>query len=241
MRRLVAALVAVSFTGCSFALVRGPGDVENPPRVYPDCTDSLAWPVTDGILGLLFLAVGANADGYDSSTDTYSSDTHDQQVASGLITAAAFVASAVYGYTRVSSCREARDQFTASAPQQNPYGYPGQYPQPYPGQQPYPYPGQQPYPYPSTQPQPYPSTQPQPYPAQPQPYPSQPQPYPPQQPQYPTQVYPQQPQGPQPGSEGGTCMANNACNTGLVCASNLCVRPVQGPPGGGLSGNVRTP
>jgi hypothetical protein len=194
-RGLVAsiAIAATATTGCSFAFVRGPGDVGDPPRTYPECTDSLAWPVVDGVMGLFSLAFAASPqeERYDSSTDTYEQSSKTEQVTSGLLMAAAFIGGAIYGYTRVSSCKEARSAFEASVPPQQPY---------YPPQQPY---------YPQ-QPQPY---YPQPYP-QPYPYP---QPQPP-------------PQQPQPGFEGGACLANNVCGQGLVCASNLCVRPA-GPGG----------
>jgi hypothetical protein len=176
--RWVASFACVALSGCSFFMVRGPSDPQ-PQHGYaaaePDCTDSMGWPIADGVLAGVFLmsALGAVAQTDEQPMSTLDDDRdHNEVVASGLVMGSIAAASAYVGYSRVRRCREAREQYAAS----NPYG-PQPYAQPY-GPQPYgPYPGQYPVQaYPQAQPQAYP--QPQPYPqAQPQAYP-QPQPYP---------------------------------------------------------------
>lgn len=224
------ALFAMTTNGCSFAFVRGPGDVESPPRVYPECTESLAWPVVDGVMGLFSLAFAASPtqDRYDPETDSYEKTDRSEQLIAGLLMAAAYVGGAIYGYSRVSACKDARLAFASSVPQQMPPPY---YPYGYPAPQ---------YPYPSQPPPPY--TYPQPYPTQPS------------YPQQPPQAQPGMEGGqclagatcgaglvcasticvrqppppatsPAAGAEGGACLANATCGADLTCASGLCVRP----------------
>ncbi|MBA3539568.1 MAG: hypothetical protein H0T79_08050 [Deltaproteobacteria bacterium] len=129
---LASLAIAVSVAGCSLAFVHGPGDVGTPPRVYAECTDSLLWPVIDGVLGLSSLGIILNPD--DTEGSGTGSNERAAQITSGVIMAAAFTASAIYGWTRVSSCQESRAAFLASAPPPQPMYYPPQpyAPQPYP-------------------------------------------------------------------------------------------------------------
>jgi hypothetical protein len=162
----VALATALSLTGCSFLLVRGPGDVGNPPTVYADCTTSLTWPAVDAGLGLLWglgVATTATRDLEPNETE----DSRQEAIIGASILGAVAIASAVVGYRRTQRCEESHAAYTAAYPQgrQQPYypGYPQQgYPQPYPPQ---PYPPQPGYP------QPYPP-QPAPAPATPAPPPS---------------------------------------------------------------------
>ena len=221
--RVLAVILAIAVTGCSFFLTSGPSD-DQPRRTYPSCTTSNTWPIVDTVFAAIFLSAMVGAISEDDDRET-SIDDNEASKAEKITSAALFTGltgvSAYLGYKRVSACRGARKEFQAT----NGYGYRGAYPYgAYPGQQPYPaqpqsYPGQQP-----AQPQPYPGQYPAPYPgqAQPQPYPSQPAAAP----------QPQPPAGSQPtavpsvlGTEGDVCASNDECAPGLACTANVCKRP----------------
>jgi hypothetical protein len=92
------ALTAVS--GCSLAFVDAPPR-DHASRHFFDCTSSMLAPGLDATLaGIMALGVaGAMSDG-----------SHDSQsVVDGTVLAAGALASATYGYLRVSRCREAKD------------------------------------------------------------------------------------------------------------------------------------
>lgn len=193
--KLACLVLAGSLTGCSFFMTRGPVDAGNPPRAYPSCTDSMTWPIVDGVLTGLFVAamVGAIADEDSMSTSEDGDSTRAEQITSALLFAGLTGTSAYVGYNRVSRCRGATERFHAA------------YPNGMPAYQPYPY---QPY-----YPQPYPAVQPQPYPAQPAQTPPPTTPAPPA--TVPTAL----------GTEGDVCASTDECATGLTCTSNVCLRP----------------
>ena len=149
------ALLAL-LTSCSFVFTSGPDS--GPPRAYPRCTSSMAWPVVDGVLTALFLTATITAIATDEKSSSSLDDDGESSKAAQITSSALFTvaagASAYVGYRRVSGCRNAREQFASQYPQGvQPYPYAQPYPQPYPAQQPYPYPAQQP---PAPQPAPPP-------------------------------------------------------------------------------------
>ena len=97
---LAVACAAPLLSGCSFLFVDGP-----PPHhrslAYFDCTSSRLAPVTDLVLGgLEGIGVAAEVAGQQRSSDS--------SVIAPAAVAAAFVASGIVGFMRVSSCNEAK-------------------------------------------------------------------------------------------------------------------------------------
>ncbi len=124
MKRTLAAILSITVTGCSFVMVSGPGNVGNPPQVYPDCSDSMTWPIVDGILSASFLLSGIGVVGatHDESSSTEKGGT--AGAISAVLFAAAFGAGAYIGYGRVSKCKETREAFIAAHPNgMQPTGY----------------------------------------------------------------------------------------------------------------------
>ena len=211
--KLLCVVLALSVTGCSFLFTRGPSD--GPPRSYPSCSSSMAWPIVDGVFSALFLvsmstAIASDDDEMDATVNEDDNATRAQKITSAALLAAATGISAYVGYRRVSRCRRAQESFQMQYPNGGAYQYGPQqqyptYPQTYPAQ-PQPYPGQQPQQYPPAQSYPPAQTYP---PAQPAPT-TQPTPLP-----APTAL----------GTEGDVCASSAECSTGLTCASNVCVRP----------------
>ena len=95
------ALTAVS--GCSLAFVDAPPR-DHASRHFFDCTSSMLAPGLDATFaGIMALGVaGAMADGSHDSTS----------VVDGTVIAAGALASATYGFIRVSRCREAKDKLS---------------------------------------------------------------------------------------------------------------------------------
>jgi hypothetical protein len=95
------ALTAVS--GCSLAFVDAPPR-DHASRHFFDCTSSMLAPGLDATLaGIMALGVaGAMADGSHDSTS----------VVDGTLVAAGALASATYGFIRVSRCREAKEKLS---------------------------------------------------------------------------------------------------------------------------------
>ena len=149
--RAVALITALALGGCSFLFTRGP--TQPPPNVQtpypPDCTTSMAWPIFDGIMGVIGWLATANAVSNRDMAGT------NDNVVGAVIFAGAFTAGAFVGYSRVSRCDEARERFMAAYP----YGQGYQQPQPYYGQ---PQPQQPPPPAQPPQPQPPPAVEPAP-------------------------------------------------------------------------------
>lgn len=140
MNRIVAAVLALTVPSCSFVLTTGPGAVGNPPVAYPDCTESMTWPIVDGIFAASMLLSGVGVLG---ATRDQSSTTQDGGTAgaiSALLMAGAFAAGAYVGYSRVSSCKEKREAFLTAHPNgMNPVyggGGGGYYPNPQNPQEP---------------------------------------------------------------------------------------------------------
>lgn len=96
---LAVACVAPLLGGCSFLFVDGP-----PPRhrslAYFDCTSSRLAPITDLVLGGL--------EGLAVADDVGRGPRNDSSVIAPAAVAAAFVASGIVGFMRVSSCNEAK-------------------------------------------------------------------------------------------------------------------------------------
>jgi hypothetical protein len=105
--RVWAALLALFPAGCSFAFVDGPPTVHKQ-LPYFECTSSNVLPTLDAVVGGLYgiAAVGQLASS-SSSSSTYSNDDHTNAIIYGALAVVAG-ASAVYGYQKTSSCREAK-------------------------------------------------------------------------------------------------------------------------------------
>jgi len=95
-----AAIALTAVSGCSLAFVEGPPK-DHASRHFFDCTSSLLAPGLDATMaGIMALGtVGALSDGSNDKS----------QVVDGTVLAAAALASATYGYIRVSRCRDAKD------------------------------------------------------------------------------------------------------------------------------------
>jgi hypothetical protein len=114
-RRLLAATVVVSFSGCSFATVqraRPPAEIEDP-RVADDCTTSNLAPGADTALAVAGVIAGnvilADATKPDPNCDSRRTTCGPSgNVGAGLavaIAGAVFTGSAVYGYLTTAKCR----------------------------------------------------------------------------------------------------------------------------------------
>ncbi|MBL9013520.1 MAG: hypothetical protein JNL83_05070 [Myxococcales bacterium] len=127
MKRIIAAVLALTVPSCSFVLTTGPGAVGNPPVAYPECTESMTWPIVDGIFAASMILSGIGILG---STRDESDTTEDGGTAgaiSAVLMAGAFAAGAYVGYSRVSSCKEKREQFLTANPGGMRGGYGGGY------------------------------------------------------------------------------------------------------------------
>jgi hypothetical protein len=102
---LCAIFLAAGSGGCSFLFVDGPPE-KHRQLPYFTCSTSKAWPVVDTIFAASYAVATAgvlSADSNDSSS----------KATAALVPAAAaalMTASAVYGYGKTSSCREATDE-----------------------------------------------------------------------------------------------------------------------------------
>ena len=106
---LLAALLALLPAGCSFAFVDGPPSTHKQ-LPYFECTSSNVLPTVDAVIGGAY-GIGAVAQlaSSSSSSGTYSSNDRSDAILAGGA-AVLFVASAVYGYQKTNSCREAKEQ-----------------------------------------------------------------------------------------------------------------------------------
>ena len=52
MKRIAAAVLALTVPSCSFVFTSGPGAVGNPPVAYPECTESMTWPIIADLCGV---------------------------------------------------------------------------------------------------------------------------------------------------------------------------------------------
>jgi hypothetical protein len=106
---VLAAIFALFPAGCSFAFVDGPPTTHKQ-LPYFDCTSSKVLPTVDAVIGGAY-GIGAVASlAGSSSSGTYSSSNDRSDTILAGATAILFVASAVYGYQKTSSCREAKEQ-----------------------------------------------------------------------------------------------------------------------------------
>ena len=125
--------------GCSFIFSEGPP--ANHHRLpYFDCSTSYAPPVIDtvwaGLQGLNALGAAAT-----SEADWNAEISRGGVIAVGLLWLALSGTSAIYGYNKVGSCRDAKNQLMLRMSRQPPGGYPPTWPPP-PGYPPsYPPPG----------------------------------------------------------------------------------------------------
>ena len=104
-------LVAVWGGGCSFAFVDGPPTMHRQ-LPYFECTSGNGLPTVDLVLGAL---TGIEAAALFESGSSYSTGSNTEAaVAAGE--AALFAASAIYGYGKTSSCREAKAELMQRLP-----------------------------------------------------------------------------------------------------------------------------
>jgi hypothetical protein len=103
----------VSGSGCSFLFVDGP-PAQHQKMAYFDCTSSNALPVIDVALGGIY-GIGAASELATSVDSGTTSDRTSAFVALGAATL--FVASGITGFSKTSSCREAKDQLVHRASQ----------------------------------------------------------------------------------------------------------------------------
>jgi hypothetical protein len=103
------ALLTLLPAGCSFAFVDGPPSTHKQ-LPYFECTSSNVLPTVDAVVGGIYgvAAAATLIDSSSSSSSSYSNDRSDALLAGALAVVA--VSSAVYGYHRTSSCREAKEQ-----------------------------------------------------------------------------------------------------------------------------------
>jgi hypothetical protein len=123
-------LLAVSATGCSFAFVDGPPAAHRQ-LPYFVCTQSNVLPTIDLALGGLAAIQAVSQYPSSSSSTSYSTGSKEEAyIAAGE--AAIFAASAIYGYSKTASCREATGEMIKRMPPAPafapapaaPYGYP---------------------------------------------------------------------------------------------------------------------
>jgi hypothetical protein len=116
---LCTVLLSVSGSGCSFVFVDGPPTMHKQ-LPYFECTSSNALPTVDLVLGAV-IGIGAGAELAASSGSTYSSG-NNTGAAVAIGEAALFAASAIYGYQKTSSCREAKADLMLRLPRNPGYG-----------------------------------------------------------------------------------------------------------------------
>lgn len=210
----IAVVVAVATSGCSFVFTKGPSATQpNQPiaagNLPPDCTDSMAFPIIDGVLAVFGVMVATGAKDQNSRTNTGDKN---GTIALGVIGAGVAVASAFVGYGRVTKCRRARESFMLAN-----YGAgAGGYQQPQASQ--YPAAGEPVQPYP---PAPVDTASPNSQPVGPTPPVKPPAP-----PVAPLPPAPPSPPPPPPtlGTEGDVCASQAECAEGFTCSDNVCLK-----------------
>jgi hypothetical protein len=102
-------MVALLFhSGCSFLFVKGPPEQHAQMSSF-DCSESNAWPVIDTIWAGLN-GLGAISASNDSTTPSPGQPSHSQVVAVGVSWLVVSGISAIYGFSKVSTCNDARRQ-----------------------------------------------------------------------------------------------------------------------------------
>jgi hypothetical protein len=129
---LCAALLTVS-AGCSFAFVDGP-PANHRKLPFFSCTSSNTLPIVDLVVGGALAASSAGM--FDGSNTTTENTT---AIAVAVGEAALFAASAVYGFSKTSACKEANAELMARLPPTPTY-QPGYHPQQQPAYDPWLYP-----------------------------------------------------------------------------------------------------
>jgi hypothetical protein len=101
---------------------------------YFECTSGNALPTVDLLIGAAGgIAAAAALSTRNSSSDPYATNSNQTDVVMGLGYLAVFGASAVYGYSKTSSCREAKAELMQRLPRGGGPGFgPGPYPPPPP-------------------------------------------------------------------------------------------------------------
>jgi hypothetical protein len=107
--RLVSAALALGLGGCSFAFVHGPPANHRQMRFF-DCSTSNALPLLDSVMAAG--AVGETLDAVTGSATTMNKT----ELATFAVEAAILGASAVYGFTKTSDCRDAQAAMLARTP-----------------------------------------------------------------------------------------------------------------------------
>lgn len=108
----IAAVIAMASLqpGCSFLFVKGPPANHAEVATF-DCSDGYGWPAVDAIwAGLNGLGAATAGDDMDQGTGTKSGPSHDQIVAVGVSWLVVSGISAIYGFSKVSACREAKER-----------------------------------------------------------------------------------------------------------------------------------
>lgn len=108
MKRIVALVVAMSLSGCSFAMVKAPTTTEPEPTTWPVCTDHYFWALVDGSITAL-AATGV--------AFFLNKDDEWAPIVAGFEGALAlgFGISAVTGLGKTSRCRTARAAYEKAA------------------------------------------------------------------------------------------------------------------------------
>ncbi len=110
MTRPLAAVLALTMSGCGLTMTTGP-DPHRPPDQRPVCTETMDAPKRDGIgavLGFVAVVVGA---ALLSTDDEGNQDAGAVALAGGLVTMAVAYGSGYVGYRRVKQCQKAIDAF----------------------------------------------------------------------------------------------------------------------------------
>jgi len=98
-------LVAAGASGCSFVFVRGPPDRPIAPDAALKCSDSLAAPITDLILGsvtMVLTAVGKKQDEQNQTGPQLVMDPYPYLIGIGLL----WLGSSVFGFVQSDRCQE---------------------------------------------------------------------------------------------------------------------------------------
>src|SRR5690606_27632292 len=103
----------------------GPSTTGNPPVAYPECTESMTWPIVDGIFAASMILSGIGILGSTRDSSDTTEDGGTAGAISAVLMAGAFAAGAYVGYSRVSSCKEKRAQFIAAGGMRGGGGYGG--------------------------------------------------------------------------------------------------------------------
>jgi hypothetical protein len=113
--RPVTAALALTLGGCSFAFIHGPPANHRQMRFF-DCSTSNVLPFLDTVM-----AAGAVGETLDAVTGSPTTTTSKTELATFAVEAALLGASAVYGFTKTSDCRDAQAAMLARTPPVGPY------------------------------------------------------------------------------------------------------------------------